>query len=114
VEKWYAVAKGREPESVGVYNSWAKASVEVESVSNACFKSFKTESEAEQFLQEYQEQKEISSLQAAVTGMKMGSPPPATIAKAHTSKEEETGTLSGMEGRVTGPDPSQKSEGKLF
>jgi len=71
VEKWYAVAKGRVPESVGVYNSSAKAALEVEGVSNACFKSFKTEDEAALFLLEYQEQKELTSLQAAVSGMKL-------------------------------------------
>jgi hypothetical protein len=115
VEKWYAVAKGRVPESVGVYNSWAKAALEVEGVSNACFKSFKTEDEAALFLLEYQEQKELTSLQAAVSGMKLPISTNNRTTIAPTGDGEvEKGTLGGMGGRVTGPDPSQKSEGKIF
>ena len=111
--RWYAVAKGRNPESVGVYTSWARASVEVEGVSNACFKSFRSEKEADRFLKEYTEQREMTSLQAALFGMKHA-PESGDQVKAGESNGMTLDSLSGMGGRASGPDPSQKSEGKIF
>lgn len=114
-DKWYAVAKGRDADSTGIYTSWAKASAEVEGVSNACFKSFGTEAEAERFLMEYQEQRaEVSSLQAALSGMKMGSGPNEVLETAKETVDVNVGSLTGMGGRVSGPDSSQKTEGKIF
>ena len=112
--RWYAVARGKSPESTGVYPSWAKAAVEVEGVSNACFKSFKTEEEAERFVLEYQEQSQATSLQAALTEMKLNRDTPAKSTVTPVGTEITKGALSDMGGRVSGPDPSQKMEGKLF
>ena len=54
VKEWYAVARGQNAESVGVYTSWVGACPEVNGVSETCVKSVKTLEEGWEFIQEYQ------------------------------------------------------------
>ena len=112
--RWYAVAKGRHEESQGVYTSWARAAVEVEGVSNACFKSFSSEAEANAFVAAYREQREVSSLQAALADMQVAARSSEMSGNPKEVGATPGGSVTEMGGRVNGPDPSQKSEGKIF
>lgn len=46
-EKWYAVRKGKKP---GIYRTWGECKAQVDHVSGAEYKSFKTKEEAEDYL----------------------------------------------------------------
>jgi hypothetical protein len=117
----YDVALGRGPESVSVH-TFTTAETEVKGFPGAVWCRVASVEEGWEFIANYQEQQLLAP--PNVTDPIRLDPPPVTTSSLQTaiqsltaprvSEHDPVDGFSRMGGRAVGPDPSQKTEGKIF